>query len=459
MKRLFFSILIVVLLLSACSEKTVQEEENADNRTELIWVMPEYFSITEEQQKAFNDLLKEQGCEYKVSFVNDLGLQWSPSDDGFVTVMTAYQGRLLENKTQKVDIANTGGINTWDEPTELIRSGYFEELTPFWDKDSRLRETYAAVLWEAGSVDGANTIVPSIFFKEGQVSYIFNNKYFSKEEIQGFDGKLSSVEELLGEVSGTEDFSDLVFMLDGAGIVDISCGKESCNGYVYNSETQKFEFLIRNEKAANEYRILRGLWSKGYINYDLSLQDTSEGEVFLRSGNFKVAIVSDIERIRSAINEETMTIVSSEPILYSVTAFGNGIARTSEHKEMAFDLLTRVYTEPTLLRCLVFNERNEEIYPNELCFGSDCVHSDEEIRNKMEYYNSKVIPADAIGFHPNTFVKKQAFIDVQNLMVSNLDFWKNESFEDALAELRERLNEADIVKCEDMMTEQFHNME
>lgn len=453
--------ILIALIFAGCQkdigfpdETTNTEITNTDTSAEemtfptdkvLHWAVPDMYNISTENLVSLNQALVDKGYDFSIDFVP--------------LTFENYAAEL--QSAENIDIASAGLDTEEFSSVEFIRSGYFRSLDNLLTDKSELFDRYSVKQWKTVSVDNKIYTVPNTCAKDRGVSFVFNNEYFSKEEIENFDMKFSSLRDMLGDPTQKDGFSDFVYLIDEfmfSLLDDSLCVK----GFAFSESSGSVDTIFSDESSVEFFRTLNEFYKKGYINYNLSLymNGIESCKKLLDSGSFKVYVtsggISEIEEIDNI--RDSVTVKTTQPVIHSRVSGGMGIAADSKYADEAFTLLTLVYTDPDILKYLVLdNSEDTESarYINEMIIGSD--HFSGGTEGMKEFYDNDVKESLFLGFNANFSKSKDKAAEVYKICYENLDIWKSENFEDELDRVKKLLAEAGAEELASEINSQFES--
>lgn len=459
MKKIFYFTISICLILfigvgctnsiNESSSSDSNEKENSSNISSkvfysdkiLYWAMPDIYSIDNNNLNSLNKYLFDNNYKFNLDFI------YLPYENYFSE---------LEKYSENIDIAFLGFDTDENNTCDLIRSGYFVELDDLL-KDSILFELYSEKQWQSMMVDGKIYSIPNMCATDNGVSYIFNNCYIDKELINDFDMEFSSIKDLLGEVSYKENFSDIIYLIDGFSFSLLDNNYYE-NGLIFSEKSKNINAMFYDDESINFFRTLNNYYNEGYINYNLSLYgngtDDSEYGAMISSGNYKI-IITDGDTSQYEQNDN-LTIRSIRPVIHSRTSGGVGISADSDNKKIAFELLTLVRTNPDILKYLVLENPNDiksVSFISEMVIGDN--YFSQDTSNIKEYYDNYVSESVFLGFNANYSKLYSNLSEINNICNQNLDIWKSTNFEEDIKQIQQQLNDIGINDVTSEINEQF----
>lgn len=442
-KRLVCMVCVMSLFLVSCSkneskkstesEKSTQESSlgSSDHEhTEISvytmpddyyveWAVPDVVSILPENIAAFNNMLSENGYDFGLKLTT-LSFEDYNSELNAISPDIAFIGFNDEN----VDIS-----------TEIISSGYFENLDSFLE-NSVIYSQISPELWDSVRFNGSIYTIPNCTAQDVGVSVVFDLDKVSKETAESFSGDISELNNILG------DDGMLLYQLSGLDFV-------SYYGYEYKSGvlvSQKGEVLNPFEcgHCIDWLKTINGLYIENKATDDVSK-------------DWSVCITKDLERIE----KENTYIYTEKAILGTRYSASTGILSSSGKKENAFKILELLHTDSDFANCLIYgtdfkeengyavNSDGEIIdgYINKLIFGldenllwsMDYLKKFDSYRDKIDYYNDNVIESPAMDIQIEFDTS-----EISEIMQKENELWKSGSLENDISKIKEELKNADI---------------
>lgn len=409
----------------------------------LHWAVPDIYSISADNLIMLNQALVDNGYDFSVDFV------MLPFEEYASTLQS----------TDNVDIACVGFDTEEFLSCELIRSGYFRPLDDFLSYESELFNRYSTKQWKSVSVDKKIFTVPNTCSKDTGYSFVFNNEYFTKEEIENFDMNFHAIRDMLGAPTKKDGFSDVVYLVNEF-MYSRTDGNTSEKGLVFSEKSGSINTTFGDENSVDFFRTLNELYKEGYINYNLSLYMNSieSCKKLIESLSFKIYVtsgsideLSELESISSSV-----TVRTTQPIMYSRVSGGTGIAANSSYGDEAFKLLTLVHTNPDFLKYLVLDDpedTNSSRYLSEMVIGSD--YFSNKTPNLKEYYDDKVKESVFLGFNADFSKSRDKVAEIYRICYENLDIWKSENFEEEIKRVRKLLADAGAEEVTSEINSQY----
>lgn len=459
MKNLrYIAILLLIAFIFVGCQKDIgfpDETTNTDNTgtpitsvdeitfpTEKIlhWAVPDMYRISTDHIILLNQALVDQGCDFSVDFVS------LPFEEYASTLQS----------TNNIDIAFSGFCTETYSNCELIRNNYFRPLDDYLSDESELLNHYSVKQWKSVSVDGKIYTVPNTYATDGGVSFVFNNEYFTKEEIENFDMNFHSIRDMLGVPTQKDGFSDLIYLIDEfmfSRLDDNLCER----GFVFSEDSGSINTIFSDTSSVDFFRTLNEFYKKGYINYNLSLymNNIDSCKKLLESRSFKVYVTNgELSELNNI--SDSVTVKTTQPVIHSRVSGSTGIAADSKYADEAFTLLTLVYTDPDILKYLVLDDPEDtdsSRYIDEMIIGSN--HFSGGTEGMKEFYDNDVKESLFLGFNADFSKSSDMAAEVYKICYDNLDIWKSENFEDELDRVKKLLAEAGADEVASEINSQF----
>ena len=393
-------------------------EEGPISSNKLRWAVPSVYSIGQEQLDSFNRRLMARGYDFAVEFVP---LEDDPENDTYYWALES---------SKDIDIAFSGFADTGSS-LRLIRDGYFSELDELCGGNSFF-DAYDEKLWDSVRVGGKLYTVPNAAIRREGISFVFNGEYFSDEELEAFDCKLSSLEKLLG-ASGVEPDGDDVILTASAEQLVQADGSVYAEGALLSAESGEAVPLFESPEMKSLLESLHTLADEGWISEEMTLRSTSDQALADRvnKGDFKLLITGDPDYYTEDGRDFSVPVIvrTSTPYVYNILAGSTGIPAASEHKAEALKLLELVYTDSELLLPLVSSEEGPSLI-KELMIGSSNLSGSIEALMEERYKSALASPFIGFSFEPSEYGKDLSELKTQTEGL--FDIWKENDLESAL---------------------------
>ena len=203
-KIVFVLLIIAVFILNTgCTGK--KKQDDVHDVQIIKWATMDIYSVNEEAVAKVNQMLQKMGYSCSIEFVT---FQY----DDYVNSIKEY-----EKLNGPFDIVNTGiGVagNGRNDSYDLIREGYFMPLSAKIAKDDQLYQMFAQKQWDRTKVDNELYTIPSNISGITYLTYYFNKKCFSPQELSTFDGTIENLNMLLTKIQSEEISQKLLYELD-----------------------------------------------------------------------------------------------------------------------------------------------------------------------------------------------------------------------------------------------------
>ena len=458
-------IFLLCIVMQGCSEEKSDKEDalsfemdgkenNKDenvqgrNKNIVVWTLPIDMENegVEKSEKLINEKLMEDGFEFSIDFQTV-----SASADNYRSVLRSL---LIDGKTDIVSLGIDMVDGSWGFAQDIIREGYLEELSPYLlsEGGKQLYEWYSTEEWKSVEVEGGIYCIPNQYGMHGNQYLAFNRKYVTEEMLQGFNGGIGEIKNLVEQV----ECPDTVGMIIGGFTVNnlaAMCGLQNIEGVFCDVKTGKAENPFLNTKFQTVLRDLNALYMAGYMKTTTREQQKE----FVKDGNYVLWLGREQDSFYEEMKESFVQVPLPFVMENSVSST-IGISRNAANKEIALQLLTLLYTEEEYANLLLYGEEGKDyqildgyvcdmeggnlrVLRKNLYFGVydaafPCREDDLTInrRNvKNEKYSSKQ-RVDSIlqGFHVNHSYYDQEMYGVQAVFEKYFYVWQADDFDTAL---------------------------
>lgn len=368
------------------------------------------------------------------------------------------------------DIVNLSGYIPEYRWKNMIADGYAMQLDDFLDVSSDFKNLYSDKLWRSVSCNDKIYAIPNSYVKTNSIVYSFNRNYISDEQIENFDMNFSSLYDLLQDIEFSENFIPIYCSLPSPEFFSLTLGSELVSGLLFSETDNEVTAFYDNTALIDNFRLLRKYYDNNLFGYDFKLVQSmtySEDEKpevdrvneILEHRNFAVAItygdyIADGEYLPS----EEFSVKRCTPILCNTFSGSTVITSQSEKKQEAFKLLELVYTDEEYQKLIIDIVNDGETIPYEqntnlVEIGADLFLGIEghDVNSVKKYYDSTVEESVFIDFCPDYRNYENNILELESFFGENADFWKQGDFDDALKELRSKMESAGIKNvCADV---------
>lgn len=430
--------------------KETPVEQNEDIQV-LTWVIP--------------DMVSEEGLQGKIDTLNKKLLE-----DGYAFALqvktvswSAYRQQVVSMlDSGEVDIVSTGMDMTDGSlgyGQDFVRCGYLEELSGYLatEKGQRLKEWYSELEWKSVETDGKIYTLPNQYSIKGGSFLAFNKNYITDEMLQDFHGTPGELYELISAIDIPKGVYPIIGSYSVKNLAAL-CGKLLDYGVLFDLNTGKVENPFENKEFYNAMKDWNEIYTKGLVETFSYTGGDAKKEMALHNNAFVVWMGNGFDTLYEE-KQEDVIYVNLPFVMQSALSSTNGINKKSENKDMAWELLTLLYTEETYANLLVFGEEGKDY---QLADGFVTVSADKEILNYWErmtfgiydailplktdsltvgrrnlkdsYYASSACLASAVlGFQPDFTVFSEGVPQAVKIMTGSNTFWKEKDFETAWA--------------------------
>lgn len=402
MKKLSALYVSVLLLSSLCScsdteSPSVTENSEAaavdyfEGKTKLVYLntVP-YGSADSEIQNELNRLLDERGCNFAVEFRD---IEEMP--DGSQSCLSVYEGMLESG--QQADIIFTGvSINDTAEGTysQFIEKGYLEPFNSYFDTKNgqRLYSQFDEKYWDRMTYTDGNIYGKSAAYTvSAPLSLHINPQNY---DISDFDDTFECLIDTLKKVTA-ETGAPSLLLESGDISYENYFGFTTYKGIYINSETGLAENIFENPEFSEYVKLIAELTANGCATTNSELVTDESLVAYIGTYNYLYAGENDI------------IIGDSYYSSYGISS-ATGIAKNSQHKDEAFELMVLLNTD-TELANLLYNGIEGRNYT--LKDG----HAIEIEGSAMPYSFAALTPANPVIALPkeDESLNKQANLDYQ----------------------------------------------
>lgn len=452
-------------------------QEKYPDKTVLVWVIDEtgYEHHAPFHTDKVNEYLDEQGCEFAVCFKP---VDYEFTGERYPRPMRTEIEKLLDNG-ERIDIISPMNHD------DFVFNDLYEPLDEYMETDIG-RELYRAFpekLWESLRINGR------IYGLNGDMELALSPDcgYYvnaSLAEKYGYDITKPVLEQLDILKSVRENEKDVdVFStyLNIDSIVYFVNVKMLSSAVYWNGDTHSAELSIDNPQYIEGLQLYDTLKSEGL----LKITNTSSSEsFFIRADSVFGAGIgyADMKPVEVDYFGNTVTAIPVFTTKTAVrsTAWATGIYSKSEHKEKAFELLAKVFTDPVLNNLLVYGIEGEN-YTLENGVVKELANSNTDAYNinpfnTYRFANQMICHRSADNlFTPEQYIKifenadvygdSDFVLDPKNIIselnaeyiAANKIFLPNDdqSLDDVLSEYREGLYAAGAQKIIDECNRQY----
>ena len=439
-------------------------------KTVLVWAIEAsmYERRAPFRTREVNEYLDEQGCEYAVCFKP---VNYDFNGDNYPTPSLAAFTELINS--EQVDLLSPYGYD------EYVFNGLYECLDEYLETDSgqKLYGAFPEKLWEGLKING------DIYGVSGTNTLSFDWGYFVNAELAekyGYDitKPISEQLDILKAVKANEKGLDVfaIYSDDISGYTGNTNVKYISSGVYWNSETHTAECALDDPVYMDRLRL-----------YDTVKKTKSDNKSVFKdisfnwSKNFFIEIDSvaggsvgydGVKTVEVEYGENTVTAIPvfREQTMVRHAYAATGIYSKSAHKEAAFELLAKVFSDPVLNNLLVYGIEGED-YVLENGTASEPVNPGNILRfaNPMICHRCNRIPFTAEKF-AEIYESAGVYEDIDFVLdprdiadelnaeitaADNLRLSEVTSLDDVLAEYREGLYKAGLQTIIDECNRQY----
>lgn len=436
---------------------TVQSEMVKRDENVIIWTVPDGITESEIERNVLlvNEKLAEDGYPFT------LKIQTLSSKSYRQDLLPLLENGATDIASLGMDFADgSAGFGQ-----DLIRAGYFEELSSYLDSEAgkKLKMAYCEQEWKIVETDGGIYSLPNQYGMKGGEYLAFNKEYVTEEMLTGFSGSITELETLLDGLELPEDVYPVMGHFS-VSVLTAMCNADLSDGVLINLATGKVENPYQNVEFCQCLRLLNRLCRKNYLNIYKSEKQTE----VVTSGKFAVWIGWEYDELYDSMKDKVIT-VPLPFIMPNALSCTSGISQNSFNKDAALQLLTLLYTEETYANLLVFGKEGEDyqlldgyvqdmqgnsfrkskenlmlgiydpLYP---CHGDDMTINRREMKNSR-YNSAYCLNSVVLGFKTDYSSFDESMYQVSRVTEQYLTIWTKEDFESQLAVAQQAFEEAD----------------
>lgn len=322
-------------------------------------------------ENILNEQLKKNGKDYRIS-LEDYDYF---GQEGLETLKKACEeGDIISLPYESTHTADA-----------LVLKGLVMPLDG-WLENSVVQKKFDRIQWDCVRVDGKVYAIPSSTRDYQGAYFAFQKKYFSKKDLEDFDGTLDGICRLAGKMGLHEPGSIYLETMPARGVIsDVLTGGSYKYGMCFPDGGGSVKPWFEDGNVRKYYRNLNELYQKKLLVTDMEyaaiseINDDQRAQKIIRrakkaakditEGNFAIYIgQGDLSgKIR---DRDDVYIIRADT--RNETDFGNTVAISSAsvNSEAAMDFLELLYTNRTLADLFVYGKegdkyerRDGEIWP------------------------------------------------------------------------------------------------
>ena len=344
--------------------------------------------ITDEIIAEYNNYLIAQGCDYVVKFINEMTvfdqIRKDIQDKKILTIgqlFTYYQPwlRQLKQNDEQVDILSCGlstgyldsdkdsptfgqMINVVESPDmDAVQDGLVSEITEYItnDSDTRLYDALPEYVWNLTMIDGKiyGVYNDTVYGKRSQIKFnesVMQELGLKKEDVDSLDEINAVLSDIYSQEKEAVDKNEFMLIINNTSqssynlYADIDVDDNNIS-YKYDDEGNAYALNKYTDDEYLDFMESMALWnSKGYFAGKYYYEDYLADSVraVINSGNWFMKL--DYETLDYSNKTDVVSIYLNDWIYND--NFNNmiSISSWSENKDMAYDLLSRVFTDKYL---------------------------------------------------------------------------------------------------------------
>lgn len=448
------------------------------DKTVIVWLIQEtgWDRNYPFRTREVNEYLDLQGCDFAVCFRPIRANQSEDQTDFY----TAYVEEMVSGGDQ-VDIINTsftyleeGSNNAYHK---FVQRGLFEPLDKYFESESG-QSLYALMPenhWEGLRVNG------EIYGVDGRMTTISQDYgyYINAELAEKYEYDTSAAIEdqldILKEIKEKEENCD-VFAFGSNKLerptLYLTDKKEITYAVCWNYETHSAQCVFDVPEVIGRLRLF-DMMKKNSLLTDINF---SHGNNFFilqgnKSGGNTLYNSSETVEIEYFDNTVKAVPVFTAPASIVNCNMATGICSSSDNKDKAFELLVLTQTDPYLNNLLtyglegtdynvikntadtVINSINLDRFPNYMiCYSNNLTAA---VPNEYESIYKNAVVHDDLDFTFNGKTLTKEILDTSAIMTGFSLPADDKSLDDALAELKDRLENAGLQKIIDECNRQY----
>lgn len=437
-------------------------EENSGEK-ELVWLV--YDRLLQENgdiYKKFNELLVEKGADYTVKFVG-----FDPMD------IEINQNKLLSMKEngRQLDLFMTGfgteeiTTNTWSVENDLLEplDGYLQS-----EQGRKLYDQFDEKIWDRvkinetiyGLNNNSEMYYPTAIYINEEVAESLGVEV--PKEIHGLD----QLEELLKQVNIKNDGKIIPFAYAGSDLRHLTGYDFFGNGIAANYNTDGIPYVLNPFEDPDVVALLESFERLEKENYWKNEQAVQRGQFlsYITTLDPLTYVDGTLYHFDEPIKAKAFPLGDDfiVPLMSDVT----GIASWSENKEEAFDLLTRINTDPDLSNLLSYGieENHYTLEDGAVKYLKDRAqipgyfspanrllthpekHEPKDKEKVMKDWLAKAEKSPIMGFELDSTKIEERLREIETIYENYYDLWlvKGIDLDEQLKEVNQQLAEAGI---------------
>ena len=356
--------------------------------------------ITDEIIAEYNNYLIAQGCDYVVKFINEMTVFDQIRKDiqdkkilALGQLFTYYQPwlRQLKQNDEQVDILSCGlstgyqdsdknsptfgqMINVVESPDmDAVKDGLVSDITEYItnDSDTRLYDTLPEYVWNLTMIDGKiyGAYNDTVYAKRSQVKFnesVMLELGLKKEDVDSLEEINTVLANVYSQKKEAVDNNEFMLIINNTSQAtynlysDIYVDDNNIS-YKYDDEGNAYALNKYTDDVYLDFMESMALWnSKGYFAGKYYYEDYLADAVraVINSGNWFMKL--DYETLDYSNKTDVVSIYLNDWIYND--NFNNMISISSwcENKDMAYDLISRVFTDSYLSNLIRYGIKGKD---------------------------------------------------------------------------------------------------
>jgi len=450
----------------------------------ITFAVPSNCRIDEKNLELFNEALLEDGHHYKLEIKSIM------VDENYLTTLQRDMGRGL------IDVASLGysSVNG-NESYDVIRSGLVMSLDEILasGKGKAIYDAFPAKMWEAAECDNHIYCIPQTRWRAGEIYVAFNRDYVSQSEIDGWDGSIEGLYEILKKLDWDDSSAPrLQYLIDKDSFTELF-DSEIMYGLLYDADTVAIENPLESEKFIRYLETVYQMREYGYLTEDAVARvyedDYTEFDYKanvtdnMNAGRFAVAITDWYDEFAEIFGKDNIVIRKIQGNMMPNINSSVVIAQNTEDVDAVVDFLSLLYANGKYANILLYGKKDKDYkLVNGLVCTMNGANWEDQFFNKVSlnlYHNTYLVYTDGftgdpkeelfdyyetvslspfVGFEPDT----TGIGEIQEIV---RDYWidvmlnKADSFEDITANAKKKLKEAGVDKYLESVRKQWEELQ
>ena len=450
----------------------------------ITFAVPSNCRIDEKNLELFNEALVEDGHHYK------LEIKPIMVDENYLTNLQRDMGR------GQIDVATLGYSSIHgNEYYDVVRSGLVMNLDEILSsgKGKVIYDAFPEKLWETAKCGDQIYSIPQTRWRAGKIYVAFNRDYVSQAEIDGWDGSIEGLYEILYKLDWDDSVAPrLQYLIDDDSFTGIF-GCYTLYGLLYDSDTVTIENPLESDEFISYLETVYRMRKDGYMTDDVNARiyadEYSEVDYNLNvtknlnAGRFAVAISSWYDDFADVFSKNNIVLKEIQSDMVANLRASVVISQNTKDVDAVVDFLSLLYANDKYANILLYGKKGTDYQlVNGLVYDMDGANWTDQFFNKVSlnlYHNTYPVYADGftgdpkeelfdyyetvsmspfMGFEPDT----TGIGEIQEIV---RDYWidvmlnKADSFEDITANAKKKLKEAGMDTYLESVRKQWEELQ